>query len=679
MIPTPAAPKPWTKEEVIRFLPRPIPAVRSAPLYTAGLALVAVVLLLLQAVYLCMIALAAWATWRYVLLVPGFMATIHLNAVTLVLLVTPIAAGLILTFFLCKPLLARQSAAPALFTVDPAAQPVLFAFIQRLCETIGAPAPAAIQLDLQVNASAALRHGWRGFFTRELTLTIGLPLIAGLTIRQFSGVLAHEFGHFSQHAGMRLYFLIERIRHWFARVAYERDSWDALLTEWRAEGGWRTQVILWVASASIFLSRAVLRGLFHVGTMVSAWFSRQMEFDADRHAASLVGSEPFGEALLRLSPLDACSQTIWESQARTWRERRLCPDFTALLHYHFETRGSELLEQSRQYLAYEQTDRWATHPARSARIAAISGIEGVAVPPAGSEPTGEALFHNFEALVQEVSIYHFRQSLGDEIDAAALVPAKDYLQETSTATRRANALADHFLNVKKPSRWFRLPEQPPGEEPLSVFVSLEDPSAGYWSLLNESLHRAAGFALIDAGAKLVPESFHLSASTLDSAHAEAAASREALSREIASLRERHLANGYLISNQEALWVNAYRGISAEQEAVLDLRHDIAAHGVLLENWGYVKGASAEVVDRQLRQRIRTQVAAILARLERVPDPPFDPARPAANLAAVLTRDIAAESGTREYAVEMVDRIDEVGDGILGELFAGPPPTDEPTA
>jgi hypothetical protein len=165
---------------------------------------------------------------------------------------------------------------------------------------------------------------------------------------------------------------------------------------------------------------------------------------------------------------------------------------------------------------------------------------------------------------------------------------------------------------------------------------------------------------------------------LESARAEAAASREALSREIASLRERHLANGYLISNQEAKWANAYRAISAEQEAVLSLRHDIAAHGVLLENWGYVKGPSAEVVDRELTQRIRTQVAAILTRLEQVPDPPFDPAKPAAHLAAVLTRDITGESGTREFAVELVDRIDEVGDGILGELFAGPSPTDEPT-
>jgi hypothetical protein len=34
--------------------------------------------------------------------------------------------------------------------------------------------------------------------SRELVLTIDLPLVAGLTLKQFTGVLAHEFGHFSR-------------------------------------------------------------------------------------------------------------------------------------------------------------------------------------------------------------------------------------------------------------------------------------------------------------------------------------------------------------------------------------------------------------------------------------------------------------------------------------------------
>jgi Zn-dependent protease with chaperone function len=71
-------------------------------------------------------------------------------------------------------------------------------------------------LDLQVNASASFRRGFLSLFSRDLTLTIGLPLVAGLTVRQLGGVLAHEFGHFAQGAGMRLTFVVRSVNAWFA-------------------------------------------------------------------------------------------------------------------------------------------------------------------------------------------------------------------------------------------------------------------------------------------------------------------------------------------------------------------------------------------------------------------------------------------------------------------------------
>lgn len=52
-------------------------------------------------------------------------------------------------------------------------------------------------------------------------LTIGLPLVAGLSLQQLAGVLAHEFGHFSQGAGMRLTYIVRSINAWFLRVVYE--------------------------------------------------------------------------------------------------------------------------------------------------------------------------------------------------------------------------------------------------------------------------------------------------------------------------------------------------------------------------------------------------------------------------------------------------------------------------
>ncbi|MEO8429753.1 MAG: M48 family metallopeptidase [Verrucomicrobiota bacterium] len=120
-----------------------------------------------------------------------------------------------------KPFFAAKARTPEPITLDPAKEPLLFAFVQKICGLVGAPVPCRIDVDCQVNASAGLR---RGLWSTDLVLTIGLPLASGMDMRQFAGVLAHEFGHFAQGAGMRLTYIIRQINFWFAQVVYERDA-----------------------------------------------------------------------------------------------------------------------------------------------------------------------------------------------------------------------------------------------------------------------------------------------------------------------------------------------------------------------------------------------------------------------------------------------------------------------
>jgi Zn-dependent protease with chaperone function len=207
-----STPQTWTIDDVERYLARPVPPVRTSIPYQAGLVLVTFALILLQAIYVAMVLLAAYGTWRYLLAIPEILRTLGgMNQVSLIMAIAPLVAGALATFFLLKPFLARPARLPDSCRVTRSEQPVLFAFIDRLCDRLGSPRPSAIELDLQVNASARL-SGWLSLFRSDPRLTIGVPLAAGLTLPQFSGILAHEFGHFSHHAGMRLYFLIERIR-----------------------------------------------------------------------------------------------------------------------------------------------------------------------------------------------------------------------------------------------------------------------------------------------------------------------------------------------------------------------------------------------------------------------------------------------------------------------------------
>ena len=116
----------------------------------------------------------------------------------------------------------------------------------------------------------------------DLVLTVGLPLVAGLSVQQFAGVIAHELGHFTQGTGMRLSYVVRSVNSWLARVVYERDDWDESLVRGCEEGN-RLSIFLLLAIFCVWLTRRVLWLLMVTGHALSCFMLRQMEYDADRY------------------------------------------------------------------------------------------------------------------------------------------------------------------------------------------------------------------------------------------------------------------------------------------------------------------------------------------------------------------------------------------------------------
>jgi Zn-dependent protease with chaperone function len=666
MIPSETRSTVWTRADVEAFLPRSIEPVRSGFIYHAGLIAVAASLVILQAIYLAMVALVAWATWRYLLHVPGVIAEMQVNFVTILIIATPVAAGVIVTFFLLKPLLAKAPATVELLNLDRAAEPILFGFVERVCAVLGAPVPARIDIDLSINASAGLRRGWRSLFSRDMVLTLGLPLAAGLDMRQFSGVIAHEFGHFSQHAGMRLYFLIGAIRRWFARVAFERDAWDAKLEYLRKKGGWRTKAILNVAWATVEGSRYLLRGLLYCANIVSAWFSRQMEFDADRHAAGLAGADALEETFSLLPVLEFSAQNAWQTINRSWKSQRLCDDFALLVQH----RASTLPETMRNQIVtgdFEQVaGRWSTHPSKRDRILRIRGIGGVAT---STNARADALFTDFGALSRNATLHYYQVSLGDAIGNANLTPPAHFVEVTTIEMRRAEALRSAFGPLTMPARWFRLPERPLDSTAIQVFVPLEDESTRYWSLLDESLHRNAALEFIRAGGRINPAVFQLSSAERAVVETEERESRTVLHQETERLRERFRNHGYLFGNAPAEWRTAYIVLSQAQQDFLELRYRLIAMRVVCGNARLLAAALAANSRDVHTHRVREACAALIERFSRCSCPPLEMAGTPCTIAEQLILSGSADLSADALAERILERLDLIGSAILGELCA----------
>ncbi|MCA9079837.1 MAG: M48 family metalloprotease [Planctomycetaceae bacterium] len=303
-----------TPEESIQRLIEAIRAAKIEPvrrtfLYRLGVGLVAGVVILLPLVYVGSIGLLGYGIWWHALNNTELLdLTSHRpgrgSLVAVLLYVAPFVVGPLAILFMLKPLFARTVEQGHRLSLRPQVQPQLFEFVNAIADAVHAPRPSRIDIDGSINASASYGNGVLSLFRTEFVLTLGVPLVAGVNLQQLAGILAHEFGHFGQGAGMRLSGLVRSINLWFFRVVYERDVWDAYLIVLSEELDLRIGWVLWLTRLFVFLSRQVLWCLMMVSALLSGWFSRQLEFDADLHEIRLAGSENFEATCKRLLTLN---------------------------------------------------------------------------------------------------------------------------------------------------------------------------------------------------------------------------------------------------------------------------------------------------------------------------------------------------------------------------------------
>jgi Zn-dependent protease with chaperone function len=396
----------------------PRPHVTAA--YRAALVLVATAMLVLPLAYAALVLGAARLVWWHVTsnswIVGG-----HANQWTLLLYLAPTIAGAILVFFLVKPIIARAAARPETEPLSRDKEPELFQLIEAICQRVGAPVPRRVEVDCRVNASAGFLPGIRPVIRRELVLTIGLPLVAGLSVRELAGVLAHEFGHFSQGGGMRLTALIRGINHWFARVVFERDRWDEKLDEWSRNRDARAALIIALARGAVFASRQVLTRLMQLGHIVSCLLLRQMEYDADAYEIQLAGTATFVTTSARLRELNAAALLAYRELRQAWQTGTAPMDLPQFMieHEHaIEAADRETLQR----VPDRRTGAWDTHPSDADRVSAAERAAATGILMGGNAPAA-SLFLRFDALCTAATLAHYHHDLGLDTDAVTLVDA----------------------------------------------------------------------------------------------------------------------------------------------------------------------------------------------------------------------------------------------------------------
>lgn len=418
---------------------------RVPPAYRLGLAVVALTMLLLPVFYLGLIGATGVGVWWHLTENTWIMSgSGRSNQWRLIAYVAPAVAGLVLMFFMVKPILARPSRREDPLPVDRIAEPALFALIDEICRQVRAPRPRLVQVDCTVNASAGFVHGPLMLLRQDLVLTIGLPLVAGLSIRELAGVLAHEFGHFAQGGGMRLTGIVRGVNAWFARVVYERDEWDVKLQRWSKEIDWRLGIVLGMARAAVWVSRKLLNGLMLGGHAISCFMMRQMEYDADSYEIKIAGTEAFKRTSMRLRELNLAAGFAYNDLRQSLDAGTLPQSLPTFMVERGRSLPADVLARVRDG-DVERTGVFDTHPCDADRIRAAeaAGAAGVL---AGEEADRDAtlLFRDFERLSVAATQHHFEHDLGLDLRALTLVDTSVALRQSHTRDEDYSALERFF-------------------------------------------------------------------------------------------------------------------------------------------------------------------------------------------------------------------------------------------
>jgi Zn-dependent protease with chaperone function len=260
-------------------------------------------------------------------------------------------------------------------SVDRAAQPELWTFVEALANACRVATPTRIVITAEVNAAAQSSAAMFGTLKRDRTVYLGLPLLAAMETAQAAAVICHELGH---HANGD-----SRV----AALTYR--SGDALLATLRRG---KLKLLGWLTD-----------GLF--GAFAGMYFSvtfalrRKQEFSADQLAACVVGTEAAATALESMSLVRAAYSIYLqgvgsEGPPRSAAER--AADMSGFRGF-LDNSTIKLESQSRN----RRADLFDSHPPTPERVAAIretAHLPGIAIAP------GKAieLLHGPDELAQVV-------------------------------------------------------------------------------------------------------------------------------------------------------------------------------------------------------------------------------------------------------------------------------------
>lgn len=235
-----------------------------------------------------------------------------------------VLTGLFLLMLL-KPLLALRINYHQGVPIPAAQEPDLHAFIEDLCERIGAPMPTEIRLYNDADIKTAYHRGPLGFLRNRTVLTLGVPLVAGMNCSQMAALIARSLNRYRHKFAPRATAILLAGHAWLQRAVYEQDIIDRALLRWHQEGRlgdgmfralhWLVVPARRMVALRLRLSRALDRRVIH-----------RIVAEADKMALLFTGTDGFIRLLDQNSLLAFAGHNLLPGLEAQWQKKGALPD-----------------------------------------------------------------------------------------------------------------------------------------------------------------------------------------------------------------------------------------------------------------------------------------------------------------------------------------------------------------
>nr|WP_281423943.1 M48 family metallopeptidase [Oceanobacter mangrovi] len=330
------------------------------------------------------------------------------SQVWLLLLAIPLIAGGLLVLFLLYPLWPQPDSGKKV-VLERKHHREFYQVIDAMAKAMGVPAPEVVELNSEVNAAAAPVNGFRSLARGKMKLILGLSLVAGSSVQQLLGVIAHEFGHFNQPKSMMAYLWINRVSSWLAECASGRDYWTQKIEQWLETVEYAPlQYALVIAAFLMDKISRLFAMLLRLHIRMTRSMSRQMEFDADLYEAKLIGSKQFRASSVNLRKLARAASWVLDSNFAALDEKdQLLKNIPAEVVSVADKNTRSLLLQIEYDLQLEQTEFWHTHPADIDRINHVELADEAGI--LRCDHPARLLFRDFDQLCERVTLALYYQ------------------------------------------------------------------------------------------------------------------------------------------------------------------------------------------------------------------------------------------------------------------------------